>query len=335
MDPLANEHEQNAAQERPWTPSYSVSRQGSSPLQTPKELEELEEPPSATLVDQSGERTDPERPWTPSYSVSRQGTISPAPDAAGIYDSEAFGKVSPTILSPEIVIAEEDIPAADATASESQATADRSDSGPLQTPRNDIAQLPESADSQPGRPWTPSYSVSRQGSSPMLESQVLTSESFEEATHDLVEEPVQTPVISIQDENEEPKSVLEEPSVNDSSSTDIPAQAHPQIVEASEKRPGSPWTPSYSVSRQGSPAASPALRPKEIEAEESQDEPAFETTEVTEVEERQPEIRVDAAAESGVSAQSRVDSHPQDCILTVRSVNRTNRSAHGRRHILL
>ncbi|THH02795.1 hypothetical protein EW026_g111 [Hermanssonia centrifuga] len=299
VDPLANEHEQNAAPERPWTPSYSVSRQGSSPLQTPKELEELEEPPSATLVDQSGERTDPERPWTPSYSVSRQGTISPAPDAAGIYDSEAFGKVSPTILSPEIVIAEEDIPAADATASESQATADRSDSGPLQTPRNDIVQLPESADSQPGRPWTPSYSVSRQGSSPMLESQVLTSESFEEATHDLVEEPVQTPVISIQDENEEPKSVLEEPSVNDSSSTDIPAQAHPQIVEASEKRPGSPWTPSYSVSRQGSPAASPALRPKEIEAEESQDEPAFETTEVTEVEERQPEIRVDAAAESG------------------------------------
>lgn len=50
------------APERPWTPSYSVTRQGSSPAHSPQ------------IPEDEPEQSIPERPLTPSYSVYRQGT---------------------------------------------------------------------------------------------------------------------------------------------------------------------------------------------------------------------------------------------------------------------
>ena len=70
-EPVSEEPEAIKAPERPWTPSYSVDRQGSSPLPAAKELPNVEpvsEQPTAEA------QKAPERPWTPSYGVSRQGS---------------------------------------------------------------------------------------------------------------------------------------------------------------------------------------------------------------------------------------------------------------------
>lgn len=53
------------APERPWTPSYSVTKQGSTPA-TPKK---------------DGE-------WTPSYSVTRQGTLTPKKGENGTAEAD-------------------------------------------------------------------------------------------------------------------------------------------------------------------------------------------------------------------------------------------------------
>lgn len=71
--------------ERPWTPLYSVVRQGSlSPAQSAEPLEEAESKEAA-----------PERPWTPSYSVSQQGA---SPQAS----SRVLAHVPSVQLSEEV-----------------------------------------------------------------------------------------------------------------------------------------------------------------------------------------------------------------------------------------
>ena len=195
--------------DRPWTPSYSVSRQGTSPVSSAKELDDLEEQPStgniqpvlpisivvsaetveepSTLEDVEPQLTTetgsepafeevPERPWTPSYSVTRQGS-SPA-------------------LAPKVL---EDVPSEE-------------------RPGSDMA-----AENVPERPWTPSYSVIQHGQSPR------------HSPKPLYEEPVDTP--------------LESPAVLPPQ--DVTAETVPEGSDApgvSER----PWTPSYSVTRQGS-----------------------------------------------------------------------------------
>lgn len=75
--------------ERPWTPSYSVTRQGTSPSHTPVELPQEDSVAEAPI----------ERPWTPSYSVTRQGTnplLSPQ-----TLEDEAPAEPAPVVDEPE------------------------------------------------------------------------------------------------------------------------------------------------------------------------------------------------------------------------------------------
>lgn len=192
------------APSRPWTPSYSVSRQGSRSSLVAKEepsaeaastepavaLAEVSEPSALVARELVAEPEDeatsdkaPSRPWTPSYSVSRQGSRSSLKEAASAQDAPATVVVTPS---------EEPSAAAE----------------PVTL-----------ADKAPSRPWTPSYSVSRQGS----RSELVPKE--EQSTEDVPEAPAAVVVTPSEE-------VVEQP-----------------IAQPAPKRP---WTPSYSVSRQGS-----------------------------------------------------------------------------------
>ncbi len=74
--------EEDETPERPWTPSYSVVKQGSTP---------------ATPRKQDGE---PERPWTPSYSVIKQGNSTPK-SGDDVFLSDSDPQVFPTTEAVE------------------------------------------------------------------------------------------------------------------------------------------------------------------------------------------------------------------------------------------
>jgi hypothetical protein len=155
------------ATERTWVRSYSVSRQGSR-----SSLVVKEEPVPA--AEPAAEST-----WVRSYSVSRQGSRS-----------SLVAKDKPT---PAVETAEE---------------------------RPDVAVTPESAvqaaaepvaeaEAAPAteRPWTPSYSVSRQGSSTNLAAQAVafSTENVYVPTA-RSSEPITTPTIAVEDVSDEEKT---------------------------------------------------------------------------------------------------------------------------------
>ncbi|KAF7791216.1 hypothetical protein EIP86_002230 [Pleurotus ostreatoroseus] len=213
--------------ERPWTPSYSVSQQGRSPISPSKGLEEpaASEPPAeipAVVATETQEESAPARPWTPSYSVSRQGSGS-----------------SPVIPSQTL---------------ESEPSAEPPAEQPVEQPVEQTAEpapavlVTEDKEIAPERPWTPSYSVSNQGSSPII----IAKEVEASAPTMILEEGT---VIREEPAPERPWTPSYSVSRQGSSPQLTPAQ--PAAVETTDA-PQRPWTPSYSVSRQGSSPLSPA-----------------------------------------------------------------------------
>ncbi|KAJ7274471.1 hypothetical protein B0H12DRAFT_1088899 [Mycena haematopus] len=133
----------------PWTPSYSVNRQGSISAESQPEVASYQETypsehdnfvkPTAdmSVLEAPIDAPRASSPWTHSYSVSRQG--SPLPDS-GDSGIESAG------FTDEFVVVASVEAAAASTQSILQQTVT------LEAPVD------------PPRPWTPSYSVSRQGS---------------------------------------------------------------------------------------------------------------------------------------------------------------------------
>ena len=89
----------------------------------------------------------PKSPWTPSYSVSHQGTLPTSTIEVAPIDAPVA-----VIVSPQPVAE-----AAAAAAAEEQ---------PVVQPAVEV----------PERPWTPSYSVNQQGSSPHIAAKALEEE---------------------------------------------------------------------------------------------------------------------------------------------------------------
>ncbi|CAL1716485.1 unnamed protein product [Somion occarium] len=319
--------------ERPWTPLYSVVRQGSlSPAQ------------SAEPLEAESKEAAPERPWTPSYSVSQQGASPQAsPRVLAHVPSIQLSEEVPSIaeaasttveeaVSDEVVavpsLRVEDKPVEEtATATEIQEPVPerpwtpsysvvQQGNSPHASPKALEDELNiENVDAAPARPWTPSYSVSRQGSSPLqtpasLEDVPQVAAEVPEVkeletpavggpivVEQVVEEPAQlTEVVQPIEEPAPTKEIVQpepaeevKPSVNEDEAETEQTPAVPEVPRidiATEpavqevpstngveiERPKSPWTPSYSVSQQGSsPFGTPAVNAKEL-----QDEPAVE-----------------------------------------------------------
>lgn len=230
-----------------WTPSYSVSSQG-SPAGSPRDLPvdakaEVEvntpvEPSVAKVV-----LAEAERPRSPSgiasYFVSNQG--SPLVTLVQM-DSTEPGEI---IFVPKIPVAFQADVAIEADvepAGPSVDVAGSPDAPQAETieisPPVEVAPVPEVESEQPKLPWVTSYSVSNQGSPAIPQADIKFNEPG---------------VPAIEDAEPEPE-VAAQPAVN------IPAIVQPEVETegASEiERPKSPWVSSYSVSTQGSPTVAP------------------------------------------------------------------------------
>lgn len=259
-------HPDEAAPERPWTPSYSVIRQGSTPALSTKELEaETSEVPPTDIAEAAAAETpevvvvaptpapaaetgpileqpvvaattEPvERPWTPSYSVSHQGTPPPTAVEEAPIETPVAVIVSPEPEEPTVV---EESPAV----------------------------KPEDV---PERPWTPSYSVINQGSSPrvspkeleevptVVEPEVLATSNIE-PPRDIPERPW-TPSYSVSQQGQSP--VIPPKAEEEEVHADVAAELSPTAAPE-EALPERPWTPSYTVTKQGT---TPQVAPKELE----------------------------------------------------------------------
>ncbi|KAL4268573.1 hypothetical protein AB1N83_001782 [Pleurotus pulmonarius] len=257
---------------------------------TPQPQSDEVEVPPALEIETKVEQDIPERPkspWTPSYSVTTQvpppvGEVVdlPVPEVAvsiaepqpvdadivepvssheeiaePVFDVEPLSVSSSSTdepeevqhaLSPSLHVTLADVP--EPTTIPEQPAAPEILSTSLSRSKSADSLTPDDNLERPKSPWTPSYSVTSQGS-PNLSPQVLTEEppSIEVGTGADVESvpTVETPA---------------QPSVDPS-----PVEA---IIAPVPERPKSPWTPSYSVTRQGStppsPQPAPAPAPTEL-----------------------------------------------------------------------
>lgn len=245
-----------AAEERNWVPSYSVSRQGSrsslvakeepaaaeeaeaaeatvpvvvTPEEEPKEVAETKEESAAST-------------WTPSYSVSRQGSRSSLvakEEPAAVADEELPEPPATVIVTSDEETQEpaeaKEEPAAPEVP-ERPWTPSYSVSQQGSSPVHSPSELPAAEEARPERPWTPSYSVSRQGSSPMLSSRelahdaedvfvptVLSPETLDEAA-------VKAPSIKIEStEPEEEKKEATAPELETKEDVAAPAVSEPEV----------------------------------------------------------------------------------------------------------
>ena len=232
-DPVAVAQEDAPAPpvERPWTPSYSVSRQGSrSSLKVepqPAEAERADEAPAAVVITSEPE-TQEEAPateevkptWTPSYSVSCQGSRSSLIEKAESKPAELEQVVTvpepaaPVIVTPAPGAADEtqeapttvEPPARPWTPSYSVS---RQGSSPVPSPKVETVELPVEQ-TPPQRPWTPSYSVSRQGSSSQLVAKAAADSVSSPVAPPAEETVAKAPVISV----DAPAVVVSEPEVS-------------------------------------------------------------------------------------------------------------------------
>ncbi|KAJ8474300.1 hypothetical protein ONZ45_g15991 [Pleurotus djamor] len=140
----------------PWTPSYSVTSQGSPKpeAQIPLVAESSSEEPTildaplvvepivtetptaeeAKALDTPDQIERPKSPWTPSYSVTRQGSVPPSPQPSSrVIDIEEITQPAP---AEDIAQPSEDISVVPPTAEEAKA-----DSEPISTPHQ-AAQVP-------------------------------------------------------------------------------------------------------------------------------------------------------------------------------------------------
>ncbi|KZT07623.1 uncharacterized protein LAESUDRAFT_811890 [Laetiporus sulphureus 93-53] len=266
----ATETTEEEAAKPTWVRSYSVSSQGTSPVHSPKlgPTEAAEEPPKAT--------------WVRSYSVSSQGgsplhSPKPLDEAAAdansdeqVVEAEAVQiTISPapeTEVVGNIAFAQESVP------SVVSATEDTVSDVNIDGTAADVI-TDEAGEEGKSASWVPSYSVNSLGTSPLQIARATEDADVEglaplpamvasESTSVQTDFPVvETTIIE----------VVEEASPDILASN---AQAAPQLsVDVSTvttkdaERPKSPWTPSYSVTRQGtSPLNGPiAMEEKELD----------------------------------------------------------------------
>ncbi|KAI0783575.1 hypothetical protein C8Q75DRAFT_426449 [Abortiporus biennis] len=222
-----NPAETESHPERPWTPSYSVTQQGTSPLLSTQQL-----PEEPVAEEQSEERaveeTRPERPWTPSYTVTRQGSNAELATQYKEQEPEAV-EVAPVV---------EEVPNAEPV----EETPAHEESVTVVPEAVVVTSEDHTESSQPG--WTPSYSVSQQGTSPLATPAVETKELQDVA-----------PQVT-----EEPEHV--EPSQLEIKLETVETEEPAELAATTEERPERPWTPSYSVTRQGSTTLSDSAEDK-------------------------------------------------------------------------
>lgn len=271
---IAVETPAEKAPSRPWTPSYSVSRQGSRSSLVAKEESSASTEPAAALAevsepsalvarelvaepeDEATSDKAPSRPWTPSYSVSRQGSRSSLKEAASAQDAPATVVVTP---SEETSAAAEPVTLADKAPSrpwtpsysvsrqgsrselvpkEEQSTEDvpEAPAAVVVTPSEEVVEQPI-AQPAPKRPWTPSYSVSRQGSTHSLRADAAAQDAIKAPEQEKAPSRPWTPSYSVSRQGSVPVS---------------PKAPSTELAEPAVAAPARPWTPSYSVSRQGS-----------------------------------------------------------------------------------
>jgi hypothetical protein len=302
--PIQEAQPEKSEPERPWTPSYAVTQQGSSP-----KVNEAELPPSTAEAASTEKAEESDRPasrgsWTRSYSVSRQGSTSSLKDAqpAGAEQTE------PAPSEPEAVIA---APVPVRPSSRSSWTPSYSISrqgsrsslkeaaSPAAPAVVEVETAPEpegetsaAAAAVPERPvsrgsWAASYSVSRQGSRSSLKPAADGAPAAEPLNGQkspivvdgatLVEEPTSqesaAPAEGTPDRPWTPSySVSRQGTSPGPVSKDLPSTNAPSADET-RSPPERPWTPSYSVSRQGtSPVPSPKPQSAEL-AEPAQTPP--------------------------------------------------------------
>lgn len=158
--------EEEAPKSSPWIPSYSVSSQGSSPLHAPQEtatdadVAEIESLPAAMEAPAPEEPSAPaaepdsvvvEEPAVVEESVPVDEPVSPAP----------VEEAEPATETPIIVTEEADEAVVVSLKSSSRSISILMPFQPSTPPTVPVG------DERPKSPWTPSYSVSQQGGSPL------------------------------------------------------------------------------------------------------------------------------------------------------------------------
>ncbi|KAL0954804.1 hypothetical protein HGRIS_003750 [Hohenbuehelia grisea] len=212
----------------PWTPSYSVTSQGSPAAA--KEVLLTESVPEQS----ANELLDVAAPVV--VEVSAPGE---AETAAAIVDNEPVTETSSTVLTPKVHISLANVNV-DEPVPEVARSLSRSSSKENLESATDLPERPKS-------PWTPSYSVMSQGS-PLHSPRALEPIQGEEIS--TLDAPVAVEPVAESTSNEE-----SEPKTENGETRGL--QLEGAGVEAPE-RPKSPWTPSYSVTQQGTPPTSDA-----------------------------------------------------------------------------
>ncbi|TFK72908.1 hypothetical protein BDN72DRAFT_835517 [Pluteus cervinus] len=260
----------------PWVSSYSVNSQGSPALQTgplPSEVAITAPSPSSNepsaMPTSEAEVDRPKSPWAPSYSINTQGSpampqVELVPEVAELEATTLFNLGANKEADQEILEAPAVVGPVAAEARESEDPLQSSwvpsysvnSQGSPAVPPSDLGPevvVSPSADKEivveaepelerPKSPWVPSYSVETQGS-PAVSSSELPPVGVESA------------------ESSDPSNIDVKPSLTMLLNDKSPAERDESGVSRSitpvndaevTERPKSPWTPSYSVTRQGS-----------------------------------------------------------------------------------
>lgn len=238
-----------------WIPSYSVSSQGSSPLIQPQqtvsdtdvaEIESLPAPEVAMAVPR-------EEPSAPAAEVEIIATLADAAEPEPVVEStepivesaepiaEPVLEVVEQVAGPVIVTPADEVPEVGCAPNvECMSLID------YMQPKTPITVGGE----RPKSPWTPSYSVTTQGNSP-LASPARANKELEEVEQ--LPPPVQVeekPLIVV-DEVAAPVEVMPCACCVNSIVINCGRQTANDNGNVVEEAPARPWTPSYSVTTQG------------------------------------------------------------------------------------
>jgi hypothetical protein len=293
--------------ERPWTPSYSVTTQGSPlpssdslELSSNMEVEELDSfepelaPPAADEgIPLAEERTTKES--TPSVdpqpdNTSTEGFIQ----TTQLGGTEASFGFDPSTQIPGVQITgvlESHASLASYSVSrqgsprpphiEVAATDDLTLNTRTPVPNevlHEDSTISPSASAPSPRPWTPSYSVSQQGS-PLPKSAELV-EPTKDASFQQNSPSVNSPVAELSSTGFSPSTA--QPSVDISPAVEVQETSTAVLnseqpnevadIPALVSPVPRPWTPSYSVSRQGTPSPEAAIKRMQDQTEENPDQ---------------------------------------------------------------
>jgi hypothetical protein len=248
-------------------PGQSATEDQSSDSQIPA----VEVTPDHSNLDTPAEESRPKSPWTPSYSVSNQGSPRPSvkdlePDLAETEAASSEIRFQPAVeVTPDTH--------ADEPKSWTPSYSVITQGSPLPSVKNlefeDVAAPEESSALAEPRPWTPSYSVMTQGS-PHPSVKDLGEAELSQSPRDLLGDTSATETLAIPESESASTTTVQDLEGDDPATVVVPAihlaTQKPEIVladvaaepgsdvaslNADEERPKSPWTPSYSVTNQG------------------------------------------------------------------------------------